>query len=241
MLKIIIAVSLLILTSCAGRAPNPVPVTEAKNSTMTCEAIHAEIAANTSQIAKLGSEQGAKAAQNVAAGIAGLIIWPLWFAMDFQGAATKEIDALEARNSYLGQRALQTCTVVAQKDEIVPPASSVAYLRAVQEPRLIVQSSQAPARTPVTVRALETSAPPPVITVEARARATASPVEVPQGDPCAKYANTPTESRCRLYASSDGWQSIPVAGRHADLDTQLRCAPVRSSPTLYEQCISGTR
>jgi hypothetical protein len=33
--------------------------------------------------------------------VAGLFIWPLWFAMDFQGAATKEEVALQSRQEYL--------------------------------------------------------------------------------------------------------------------------------------------
>ncbi len=54
---------------------------------MDCNAINAEIATNTAQQSELGKEKGAKVVQNVAAGVAGLVIWPLWFAMDFQGAA----------------------------------------------------------------------------------------------------------------------------------------------------------
>ena len=52
---------------------------------------------------ELGREEGSKVAQNVAAGVAGLFIWPLWFAMDFQGAATKEVAALQQRQSYLAR------------------------------------------------------------------------------------------------------------------------------------------
>jgi len=90
---------------------------------MTCHAVQAEISANTSKIAELGGEQGTKTAQNIAAGVAGLFIWPVWFAMDFQGAATKEIAALEARNAYRGERALQACPMVAQVETIAPAAS----------------------------------------------------------------------------------------------------------------------
>ena len=71
--------------------------------------IYAEVAADNKKIADLGGEQGAKVAQNVAAGVAGLFIWPLWFAMDFQGAAGKEITALQARTQYLATLAQQKC------------------------------------------------------------------------------------------------------------------------------------
>jgi hypothetical protein len=40
----------------------------------------------------------------VAAGVAGLLICPLWFAMDFQGAAYKETAALQSRQNYVHAR-----------------------------------------------------------------------------------------------------------------------------------------
>ena len=40
---------------------------------------------------------------------AGLVIWPLWFAMDFQGAASAEIAALQTRQQYLATLATQRC------------------------------------------------------------------------------------------------------------------------------------
>ena len=44
--------------------------------------IRAEIEANNVQAEKLAQENGAKIAQNVAAGVVGVVIWPVWFAMD---------------------------------------------------------------------------------------------------------------------------------------------------------------
>jgi hypothetical protein len=107
--SLVSAVSILALAGCAGRAPNPVAVSQTQDTGMSCAAIHAEIESNTRQIAELGSEQGGKIAQNIAAGAAGLFIPVLWFAMDFQGAATKEIAALEQRNGLLGEMALERC------------------------------------------------------------------------------------------------------------------------------------
>jgi len=58
--------------------------------------------------------------------------------------------------------------------------------------------------------------------------------------PCAKYSNDPTMlERCRLYTGADAWRFIPLAGRSADLDTQLRCAPLRRNSGPYERCIAG--
>jgi hypothetical protein len=54
-------------------------------------------------------------AQNVAAGVAGIVIPVLWFGMDFQGAASKEVTALQSRQQYLATMAEERC----QKPEAV--------------------------------------------------------------------------------------------------------------------------
>ena len=66
-----------------------------------------EANANNQRMQELAGDQGGKVAQNVAAGVVGLFIWPVWFAMDFQGTAGVEINALQARNQYLAARAAQ--------------------------------------------------------------------------------------------------------------------------------------
>jgi hypothetical protein len=106
----VVALSALMLTAaCAGRAPAPVAVVQPVDETMTCDAVQAEVNANTQRIAELGTEQGAKVAQNVVAGVAGAVfILPL-FLMDFQNAAGKEEAALKSRNDYLATLARQRC------------------------------------------------------------------------------------------------------------------------------------
>jgi hypothetical protein len=119
------ALALSVLVGCAGRTPAPVAVTQAQDGSLGCSAIQAESSANAATISELDSEQGGKIAQNVVAGVAGLFIWPLWFALDLQGAATKEIAALEQRNEYLTQLAGERCAV--------EPA--VGRVTAIQRPR----------------------------------------------------------------------------------------------------------
>ena len=46
---------------------------------------------------------------NVATGVIGVVIWPVWFAMDAKGAAGVEMDALKARQQYLSSLAAQRC------------------------------------------------------------------------------------------------------------------------------------
>jgi hypothetical protein len=80
--------------------------------------IRAEIEANNAQAQKLADENHVKIAQNVAAGVVGLVIWPVWFAMDAKGAAGTEMDALEARQQYLSTLAAQRCN---QSPPQLPP------------------------------------------------------------------------------------------------------------------------
>lgn len=73
-----------------------------------------------------GKEDGGKVAQNVAAGVAGVFIPVLWFAMDFQNASGKEAQALNARQQYLGTLAEQRCTAIgpAGPTQATPPSPS---------------------------------------------------------------------------------------------------------------------
>ena len=74
---------------------------QAQDHFATCASIAIEVQANNKQVQDLSGEEGGKVAQNVAAGIAGVFIWPLFFAMDFQGSAGKEELALQSRQQYL--------------------------------------------------------------------------------------------------------------------------------------------
>lgn len=93
--------SVLVLTACAGRPPQPVAEIQPQDHYADCPAIMAEVKGNNTKIQDLSSEQGSKVAQNVAAGVVGLFVWPVLFGMDFQGTAGKEIDALNTRQQYL--------------------------------------------------------------------------------------------------------------------------------------------
>jgi hypothetical protein len=87
----------LAVGACAGRAPQPVAVVQPQDRYADCTAITAEIEANNQKVSELASEQGLKVGQNVAAGVAGLVVWPLLFAMDFQDTPGKEVAALQSR------------------------------------------------------------------------------------------------------------------------------------------------
>jgi len=110
MLKsVTVATIAIVLGACAGRAPQPVAVAQMQDQHANCAALQAEIQANNARVQQLADEKGIKLAQNVAAGVAGLFIWPLWFAMDLQGTADVEINALQSRQQYLATLASQRC------------------------------------------------------------------------------------------------------------------------------------
>jgi hypothetical protein len=113
----VLVVFLVVMTlgGCAGRAPNLEPLVQASDQTLTCDQIIAETKINNEKITNLATEQGWKVTQNVAAGVVGLVIWPVWFGMDWQNAAGKEAEALNQRNEYLGTLA---------KDRCAPPSTT---------------------------------------------------------------------------------------------------------------------
>lgn len=96
-----------LLQACAGAAPNPVAVVQPQDRFMTCETIFAEVQSNNEKVQQLAKDKGLKVAQNVAAGVAGFVIPVLWFGMDWQDAAGKEAQALQARQQYLAAMAEQ--------------------------------------------------------------------------------------------------------------------------------------
>jgi hypothetical protein len=108
--KLILAMAVgLALSACAGRDPHPAAVVQPQDQYSDCAMIRAEIEANNVQAQKLAEENGMKVAQNVAAGVVGVVIWPVWLAMDAKGAAGTEADALKARQEFLSNLAVQRC------------------------------------------------------------------------------------------------------------------------------------
>ncbi len=99
----------LALSACAGRDPQPIASVQLQDVYADCTMLRAEIQANNEKTTQLANEQGWKVAQNVGAGVVGLVIWPVWFGMDFKDAAGKDAAALQARQQYLTTLAEQRC------------------------------------------------------------------------------------------------------------------------------------
>lgn len=115
------AVLLLAFTiaGCAGRDAAQIASVQPQDAYSNCTMIRAEIEANNVRANQLASEQGLKVAQNVAAGVAGLVIWPIWFGMDFKGAASQDIANLQARQQFLTTLATERC----RHEAVAAPAS----------------------------------------------------------------------------------------------------------------------
>ena len=111
---LLVSICIFGISACAGRAPAPVAVFQPIDSRMDCNAVRAEITANTARISDLGFESGAKVAQNVVAGVAGVFFILPWFLMDFQGSAGIDQRSLEARNQYLATLANSRCLAMAE-------------------------------------------------------------------------------------------------------------------------------
>jgi hypothetical protein len=105
----------LSLAACAGRDPQPIATVQVQDTYADCVQIRAEIEGNNAKAQQLANEQGWKVAQNVGAGVVGLVVWPIWFGMDFKDAAGKEAAALQARQQYLTTLATQRCAGQAQR------------------------------------------------------------------------------------------------------------------------------
>ena len=102
-----------LVAGCAGRDAQPVSVVQQQDAYSDCSMISAEIQANNAKVQQLADEKGWKVAQNVGAGIVGLVIWPVWFGMDFKDAAGTDAAALQARQQYLAGLAAQRCAPAA--------------------------------------------------------------------------------------------------------------------------------
>ena len=109
----------LALAACAGRDAQPIATVQPQDAYSDCAMINAEILANNQRAEALASEQNAKIVQNVAAGVVGVVVWPVWFAMDAKGAASTDAAALQARQQYLSGLAAQRCAPAAP-----PPAAA---------------------------------------------------------------------------------------------------------------------
>ncbi len=94
-------VMLVFVSGCAGRAANPVAVKEAGDNKMSCEDIVSEMSDLDQRARRLMGEQSSKKGKNIAWGIAGLFLFPLWFGMDLSDAERQDAQAMQDRYRHL--------------------------------------------------------------------------------------------------------------------------------------------
>jgi outer membrane biosynthesis protein TonB len=125
----------------------PIATVQPQDAVSDCAMITAEIEANNIKFKELADEQGLKTGQNIAAGVAGIVIWPLWFAMDFKGAASKDVVALQSRQQYLTSLATQRCHQTPPPPvAAAPPPRRTAAVK--PKPQAQPQPPQAPTPSP---------------------------------------------------------------------------------------------
>ncbi len=106
--KALIALGLVgavILASCGGRAPNPVSQYQPGDEDRSCDGLRSEIAMNEAEIAKLAPHEDATG-KNVALGVAGAFLLVPWFFMDFKDGEGIDLKALQRRNQWLHEVAV---------------------------------------------------------------------------------------------------------------------------------------
>lgn len=92
----------LVLSACAGRSPNPVSEVQDGDATLSCRELAQEVQVNNRAILGLMGEKRANEGRNVAAGVAGAIVFfPALFFMNVKGAAGEEARAYQRRNEGL--------------------------------------------------------------------------------------------------------------------------------------------
>jgi hypothetical protein len=87
--------------SCAGTLPQPVAIYQYGDEDKSCDALQGEIVDCKTNIEALYVKRKGKIQSNVVAVFAGLIIWPMFFAIDTKSDELLEIDALAERHKIL--------------------------------------------------------------------------------------------------------------------------------------------
>ncbi len=109
-----IVLSIMSLSACGGRTPNPVMVSQFGDNEKSCEALVYEIQNAENEIQRLLPKTD-KTGQNVALGVAGWFLLVPWFFMDFKNAEATEYQALRQRHQHLTSLAIsKKCKVNAQ-------------------------------------------------------------------------------------------------------------------------------
>lgn len=98
--NILIMASILFVTACGGRTPQPVMVSQYGDAEKSCDALRYEIHNAENDIQMLLPKTD-KTGKNIALGVAGWFLLVPWFFMDFKNAEATEYQALRQRHQHL--------------------------------------------------------------------------------------------------------------------------------------------
>ena len=90
-----------LVSGCAGKTANPISTRQPGDKDLDCEDLEVELSQLDKQAKRLLGEQSDKTGYNAAIGLTGLIIWPVWFALDLSDAERQEAQAMQDRYHYL--------------------------------------------------------------------------------------------------------------------------------------------
>lgn len=109
-----LVLSVILLSACGGRTPQPVMVSQYGDQEKSCDALRYDIQYTENEIQRLLPKTD-KTGSNVALGVAGWFLLVPWFFMDFKNAEATEYQALRQRHQHLTSIAMsKKCKVTVQ-------------------------------------------------------------------------------------------------------------------------------
>ena len=96
----LILVPIMLLTSCAGRTPNPIAIYQPGDNSLNCEALQIQMGYCEQQRAALAPHAD-KTGSNIVLGVLGWFLIVPWFFMDFSDADKVEMNAYGQRYNHL--------------------------------------------------------------------------------------------------------------------------------------------
>ncbi|MBE0537180.1 MAG: hypothetical protein IH624_16075 [Phycisphaerae bacterium] len=90
----------LLMSGCAGRNANPIPLHVPGDDARGCESLKVEMAQMHTEMERILPKTN-KTGSNALLGAAGVFLIVPWFFMDLKGADKVEFDALRNRHNYL--------------------------------------------------------------------------------------------------------------------------------------------
>ncbi len=93
--------TVLLVAACEARQTTPVAMTQPGDADLTCVQVAAEIKENEAKAIELAGADMDLVSNNVAAGVVGTLVWPMFLATDLSQSEQIQFRALRDRNANL--------------------------------------------------------------------------------------------------------------------------------------------